>query len=1350
MSSYPAEACQAMKVNCPKCDRAYKVDDHRIPADGLKMRCPQCSQSFRVSKAGVKKSLPPPEDDASARPSIRPRRPVRPSRGAPQPPKPLTSAKGATAGIGDELDLPSIGGDDDFGDIQLPPLDDDGTLGVPDSENQAAATSDESFGEMTLPSPGDSAELAGEVKQDPFGDIGLSAPPTPPTAPDSPSPKDDDPFGEIDLPVPMAAPPPAKPAKPARPAKPAKPAKPPSRLSSEDDPFSDIDLPAPTDAVDLPSPSTGIDLPGPSQAADLPSPVGAVDLLSPSAAVDLPTPSAAVDLPGPAGTIQFGSSHVPSPAGAVGMATQQDAGAPPSPGATVQLGSPVGIDDIPSPADALGAPPVAGKDDPFGDINLSTAPDGSDGAAREDDFSDVSFADPGDSAGVPETAALPPLGSTISGDFPQLDGDSEANMPDLASLPPETAPPAGAPAMTRVHGSGTTNFGEVDLGPAPVEGSSADLPVLDDDAAEFDAFPTRRETSTGSYDESGDSPLELDSSPLDFDGSGMLVDEPVAQAADDSERRPAVSFSGRRKFERQSRRTKIMLLALLVLLLLGGAGLTFTPLGPYGAYALYKLLPSAGSAKVVEHTHKSLTRWLKTDTERSLEAALKDLDESLRQFPDNENLLLLGVYANYWHQIRFGIDKKYDQAATKMLGSINLSESESPYAPLARVAQILRTGKTEKMVALLQGPAATTPNGLSLLVTGYLISGANNKALATAKKLEAKEKSARAGFLLARALLNTGARDEAIKKLETLVEKYPKHLDATLKLTDALLHTKKIQKKKIRELAGRVIENKDKASTKKQIAQAHALSGYLLLIERNPPEASIAFTSAEKLDPNNILTQIGKGEIALVNGDLSTAATSFNKALAEEPDSLFARLGSIETTLAEGELGEAKDSLLELLPQNPRSARVHYLLGKAQWALKKLEEAEKEFKTAIELDGEYLNAYISLSQFYLKQRKDKEAMIVLDDASEAVPGSPLINQTLAEAQAMRGDFAAAIVELSKALDLDPDDVRTHYRMAQMYRKLGSLEDATLSLKEVEKRAPNFSGLALEQGMLTEISGNVEKALAAYKRALSESPNDIQLKIRVATASHLLGDDETAERLLSEAIVIEPKSAEINFYLGEVFRVSGRAAEALVLLKKAAAYDSENALYHLRYGMTLRDVRDVAQAMEEYKIARRLDPKLAEIYVRIGELQLTQGSARDAIASVDKGLALDSTIADAYEIVAEALEQLGELRAAVNYYRRAVKAIPDNAALFFKLGLAELGVYGNRTALPALNKSIELCEQLDPEPEWLPEALYRLGAAQEAVGKRAAAVSTFKRYLEIAPENHIDRSEVLAHLDRLTS
>jgi tetratricopeptide (TPR) repeat protein len=1103
-----------------------------------------------------------------------------------------------------------------------------------------------------------------------------------------------------------------------------------------------VDLPQParagdrfsSDIVDLPSPSGKFgaqaldetDLPMPSNTANLPSPSNVVDLPRSSGVVDLPAASSTDDLSifgDGSGPIDSGESD---PFGNIGLMSGPD-GLTSSPSAG-------GIEDF--------APPSGGIDASQTDstvVDKTIFADSIESQLGEefDPFagSDVSeSAFPGADAPLGSRDSLPPLGSTLGSGTPDIRSETGSSS---SSLPKDLA---------RVKASGTTNFGEISLGPAPSEGKASRLDTYE---GEFDEFPTKEEGESRG-EAAGKRGLDLAADPLDFDGAGSLVDEPVSQEElfEEGERRPAVTFSGRRKFERQSRRSKIMVFALVFVVGAGGAAMTLTDLGPFGVYALVSLIPRTGSEKLIQKTEQGLMRRLTTDTPHGLLDAEKEIQLILQEIPDDEDMRLLGIYVYNWHQIRFGTEKTYEPIIAGLLGSINLTQSESRFAPLARASEMVRAGNIQGIEGVLKGPVGQSTNGLSLLVTGYLKIDQYEKAVAIAKQLDAKENSARSSYLLARSYAKSGERQQAIEKLMDLVARYPEHIGVILMMAEVLLDIKPIQRDKIIELAQRVIKGGERISTNLEKAQAHALLGRLHLIERHSDLAKNELEEADKLNPSNFMMLIGKGEIALANGNFTEAAVAFNEAKVQEPNNMHAVLGYIETTLREGNLQEAKESLLKVLPKNQDNARAHYLLGLIQRRVKKLKEAEDEFNKAIELNDEYLEAYVSLSELYLEEKRRADVFSTLNKASEAIPESPLISQTLADAHAAGGDFATAIAELYSALNLDPECVQCHFRMAQLYRKMGYFEDAMKSLDEVEKRNPSWPGLAHEQGLLMELSGKVEDALKVYEEALKKQPDDINLKVRVAAASHILGRDLEAEKLLLQALGAQPDSPEINFYLGDVYRVLERGAEAAGLLKVAVDADSENALYHLRYGMALEDVHDVGSAMKEFLAAQKLDPKLAEVYVCIGEIQLNQGAAKDAIETLDKGIALDPTAAKAYELVAEAFEQLSDLRSAVAYYRRAVKVISDNADLFFKLSLSELNVYGYKAAIPSLTQAVKLGEQSDPKSEWLPEALYRLGDAQLVTGKRGGAIASFKRYLEIAPEDHLDRSEVLANMERL--
>ncbi|MDD5306567.1 MAG: tetratricopeptide repeat protein [Deltaproteobacteria bacterium] len=1245
-----------MKVNCPGCDRAYKVDDHRIPETGLKMRCPQCSRSFTVTKSGVA--------DAAER----------------------GDGSGADAGEGTIPDVPKSGG------MPVMPA----RPSVPPKRPSLLGTPPRGADDSEV--SGMPPVLSGGSYVDPFmGDPDFSDLPAPKSGT-----RQDDMFGAMDLPVPRST-----------------------------GSFSGVDLPAPK--VD--------------------DPFGSIDLPMPAGVTDLPTPAGAMDLPGKEDDDPFGEMDLPTPSRAMAapVAPPVPPAAPPSASKTVAFGE-IGVGDPLSAKLDLASAPL-GKprapsalpgpfDDPLGGFDLSAPP--------PKNPTVHGLGAPMAPSALPGPPSFPPLGAAFGG----LSAPPAASAPAAAPVPPAApakpttgtftlpslppAMPSSSQSLGRVKTSGSTTFGEIDLGAPP-----------QDDGGEFDAFPVKKEEERSAEAGPRDSGLDIQDDYGDIAKRGSVIDERVPSAAEGrSERRTGVEFEGRRKYERQSRRLRIVLLVLIVVVGLVGAGMAFTPLGPFGAYALAKLLPRAGVDKMMVVLNASVDKGLSDDTFQDVGGAVSRVEEALREMPDNEDLRLYGVFLHNWHQIRFGDDKAHDAAVTRLLGAINIEKSESQYAPLAIASSDIRGLRVPKAVLTLNGPAGATPNGLALLAEAQLIAGDYAAAILTARKLQAKQKSARASYIMVRALLRAGQKDKGVELLGEMVKANPRHSDAKLALAAIMLEARKRDPAAIRALLDAVAGAVPSLTSSQEKARAHALLGRLCLKEREYAKAGSEFELAGKSSDKDVVMLVGRGELALLDDDFTAAATAFAKARSEDPSDVEATLGQADTLIRQGMLAESRGILQDLLPKQPNNARLHYLLGRLAVIMKNMDEAMKEFGAANALDKEYLDPYVALSEVYFKTGRDMEAMRTLDEAAKTVPSAALVNMTLADAYASRGDFATAIVELGRALDKEPDNVRAHFRMAQMYRSMGSFGDAANSLKEVEKRNPRYNGLATEQGLLMELSGKVEEALAVYEKTLAANPTDLNLKIRVGGAAHFLGKDARAESVLNEALAQDPKSAEANFYMGEVLRSTARPAEAIAYLQTAAALDDSNAHYHLRLGTVFADVRDTAKAMHEYERAKELDPKMAEVYMRIGELRLRDGAVKDAIALFDQSLALDPRLAEAYGLVGEAFEQLSDLRTAVAYYRKAVQQLPDNGGLFFKLGMAELTTSGPNAASASLLRAASLAEKADPRPSWYLESLYRLGTAQALSGQRASAISTFKHYLDVAPESAIDRGEVQAELDRL--
>jgi predicted Zn finger-like uncharacterized protein len=1082
----------------------------------------------------------------------------------------------------------------------------------------------------------------------------------------------------------------------------------------------DADLPTPVAAADLPAPKAkqkdpfgGVDLPTPAFAADLPAPkakqkdpFGIVDLPTPAFAADLPAPKVAAafagDIPSPDRDDPFGDIDLPTPSRNVDLPTPKH-------------DDPFGGLDLPTPSRNVDLP-TPKHDDPFGDLDLPTPSKNVDlpTPKHDDPFGEIDLPTPSSAEFLPAPKEHDAFGAP----------------------PPPVIPPASG-GRERVQSSGSTDFGEIDLGEAPDKGRATN---------EFDGFPTAEDSGPkpAEFDVGRDSGFDLAESPRAHAKPGTIIDTAPTESAKDKK---GGKFEGRRRFERQSRRLRSTLLLLLALFIAGGGALYFTDFGPFGAYLIAEILPNAGEEKAVRQVVAKIERRLQDDTFAGLNDALVELDATLKEYPDNEDLTLYGVFLHNWHDVRFGDSEQHIRAATKLLGRIDLEKSDSRYARLAKASGDVSALRTDAAIKSLSAGPKPEPDELALLVVTHLAADDGRKALAGAQRLAAAEKSPRAEFLRGVALLRSGDRAGGIEALEKLVDEHSRHAGARLELAAALLEHERRNSTRAETLLLPVVESKESGPHEK--ARAHALIGRAHFRNRQFQKAGDAFQAAAALHADDVDLLVGKGFLALSQDDVASAVTLFVKARAEDSTYLAAKLGHAEAMYRKDLFGDAKSLVADVLQEAPGDPYAHYLMGRIAMALKSFEEAEKELNAAVAADEELVDGYVALSDLYTKTGRDQEAMQILDTAGEKAPGSALIKLTLADAYAARGDFATAIVALNDALAAEPDNTRTHFRMAQMYRRLGSVVDAESALGEVISRNPSYPGLALEQGLLLEATGKLAEALAAYERALKDTPDDPAAKLRVGAASLALADFAKAEPLLAEAAAAMPKLGEANYYMGEILRRTDREGEAIPYLRAAADLEEKNALFHLRLGMALMAMHDMTRAMVEAERAQTLDPNLAEAPLRIGEIKLRTGSARDAIALFEAALAKDPKLSEAYGLIGEACEELADFGAALRYYQRAVQELPDDATLNFKLGVTALQTTGPRTALAPLAKAVALADKPGADlPAWLPEAYYRLGVLQQSSNQRPAALASFKRYLEIAPEKAIDRTEVQTRLEQL--
>jgi tetratricopeptide (TPR) repeat protein len=149
------------------------------------------------------------------------------------------------------------------------------------------------------------------------------------------------------------------------------------------------------------------------------------------------------------------------------------------------------------------------------------------------------------------------------------------------------------------------------------------------------------------------------------------------------------------------------------------------------------------------------------------------------------------------------------------------------------------------------------------------------------------------------------------------------------------------------------------------------------------------------------------------------------------------------------------DNLLEAQNKVPEAvseywaARDHVAAGRLLAQNGLLEEAGAEYRRAIAEDPQNHRAVADLASVYVRQEEPAKARPVLELVVKRYPGDADAWSDLAKVQERLGELPKAAQSLAAALKAAPSRFQLHYRLAQLYRKLGRTDLAEAEMKRFQ-------------------------------------------------------------------------------------------------------------------------------------------------------------------------------------------------------------------------------------------------------------------------------------------------------------
>jgi tetratricopeptide (TPR) repeat protein len=340
-------------------------------------------------------------------------------------------------------------------------------------------------------------------------------------------------------------------------------------------------------------------------------------------------------------------------------------------------------------------------------------------------------------------------------------------------------------------------------------------------------------------------------------------------------------------------------------------------------------------------------------------------------------------------------------------------------------------------------------------------------------------------------------------------------------------------------------------------------------------------------------------------------------------------------------------------------------------------------------------------------------------ALNADPGSPQLNNALAELYFRSGRAREAEATARGLLKTSPDDVDAHKLLGRIYlRQLGESQNG------VSSSSP---------------SGNVlDQAIAQYEKIVALQPKSVEDRMvlgQLYTVKHL---PTKAEEQFKIAQAIEPDSEEVVLNLARLYAESGDLAHAAKVIEAVSVSDRSPKM-EAALGATYEQLKQPKDAIAAYQRAADMEPGDVHTLGALAQALLTDNQLDEALKEFRLIAEADPEDTGALVHICEIQRRQGKYEDALATIRKARKKEPDSLEAGYNEGLLldVLGRYDE--AVVTYEKMVDLSSHANgaytaEEKNNRGIFLERLGAVYNEQNRTAEAIATYQKLVDMGGDS----------------
>ncbi|HWB32572.1 MAG TPA: tetratricopeptide repeat protein [Acidobacteriaceae bacterium] len=247
-------------------------------------------------------------------------------------------------------------------------------------------------------------------------------------------------------------------------------------------------------------------------------------------------------------------------------------------------------------------------------------------------------------------------------------------------------------------------------------------------------------------------------------------------------------------------------------------------------------------------------------------------------------------------------------------------------------------------------------------------------------------------------------------------------------------------------------------------------------------------------------------------------------------------------------------------------------------------------------------------------------------ALNADPNSTLLQDGLADLYFRLGRVQDAVNAAKDQVKRNPDDVDAHSLLGQVYvRSLGDMQgpqsqqvlgQAIAEYETITRLKPEDVESKLLLGELYAANHESAKAEAEFQAAQKIDSNSEEVVLSMAKLYSDEGDLQRAAAVIA-GVPQDDRTARMEFALGQSYDRLKKSKDAVAAYKRSLDDDPDNPEVQMALANALLEDNQLDEALKMFQTLRAADPTDLRSAIQISEIQRRQGHYEESLATLEK-------------------------------------------------------------------------------------------------------------------------------------